>query len=101
MSNVTTITRKPTEQQAMLIKMATSKKGTTRAEVRDALEYDEGAAIPVQSMLKKLERFGYELQTTYGDGTDTRAATYRLVKPEPVAAKPARGTKKTAPRRGA
>jgi hypothetical protein len=56
--------RKPTDQQAILIKLATRKQGVTRPEVRDALGYDAGSNIPVQTMLKTLAaRFGFELVT--------------------------------------
>jgi hypothetical protein len=84
-------TRKPTAQQAMLIKLATGRKGTTRAAVRAALQYEAGAAIPVQRMLKKLERFGFELLAEYGND---RVATYFLQPVEPKIAR--RRTKKAA-----
>jgi hypothetical protein len=75
-------TRQPTKQQSKLIKMASA--GTTRAKVRRVLGYDEGARIGVQTMLKKLERFGYKLRSEIGDD---RTATYFL------------DAKKAAPRR--
>lgn len=78
MTTITTATREPTDQQAMLIKLAMAKRGTTRAAVRDALGYDEHAAIPVQAMLKKLaDRFGYAFSSEIGPD---RVATYRFDK---------------------
>jgi len=76
-----TTTPTPTERQASLIQLASRKRGATRADVRDVLEYGEGAPIPVQAILKQIaERFGFEMTTTYGDGTNTRAATYHFAK---------------------
>lgn len=74
-TNTTTSARKPTEQQTMLMRMA--KKGTTRAAVREALQYDEGAKIPVQTMLKKVaDRFD---MTLVSEPNADRTVTYRMV----------------------
>jgi hypothetical protein len=93
MSNtITTVSsRKPTEQQAALIKMATAKKGTTRAAVRAFLGYEDGANIPVQSMLKKLEQFGFTLRAEIAEGA--RTATYFL---DALVAKPAKAKRAAA-----
>jgi hypothetical protein len=96
-----TNTFKPTERQAMLIKMATSKKGTTRHDVRYALEYGEYAKVPVQAILKQIaERAGYELTSDIGDD---RRAVYRMVKPTPktTAKRPAKKAAKRSARKAA
>jgi hypothetical protein len=98
MTKTTTPDRKPTEQQAMLIKMASRKAGATRADVREALGYADDANIPVQSMLKNIAiRFGYRFNTSYSTGETGRAvAAYHFEKPAVAAKKTAKAPKRRA-----
>jgi hypothetical protein len=94
----TTVTRQPTEQQAMLIKLATRKDGVSRSEVRAALGKpltagEAGGNIPVQAMIKNLQRFGYRYDVKYFENAEEgrpSLAYYRLIKdtsPRKVAAR--------------
>ena len=96
MSTITTPSgATPTERQASLIRMAL--RGVTRAQVRDALEYDAGANIPVQAMLKKIaERYGYDFDAVpTKDGA--RTVAYFMADPRKSAAKPVKAKAKKAP----
>lgn len=86
MTNTIKNVRKPTEQQAMLIKLASRKDGVTRAQVREALGYEAGVNIPVQSMLKHIaERFGYEFDCYLTEGEGRPTAIYCMVAPRKAA----------------
>lgn len=86
-------TRAPTAQQQMLIDLATRKDGVTRAEVRVALGYVDGANIPVQSMLKHIaERFGYVFgnEQFEVEGSNRKIAFYTMRKAAAAAKAPAK-----------
>jgi hypothetical protein len=73
--------RKPTERQQTLIRLATRKRGATRADVRAALNYDAGENVPVQIILKTVAaRFDYRMVTDDGVNKETgrKIAVYRF-----------------------
>ena len=97
--NTVVATRKPTAQQTMLIKLASREKGVTRPEVREALGYEPGANIPVQTMLKNLAtRFGFDMiSEPYENDNGRQGVVYGFRKPVAAAAlKTRRGSKKVA-----
>jgi hypothetical protein len=64
----------PNKDQAKMIELALRKEGVTRAEVRKALKYPEGANVPIQMMLKDLAaRCGYEFVTEEAPNPNTES----------------------------
>jgi hypothetical protein len=93
-------TRAPTAQQQMLIDLATRKDGVTRAEVRTALGYEDGANIPVQTMLKTIAtRFGlvFENELFEVEGSNRKVAFYTMRAPATAAKAKRAAALKTAP----
>ena len=63
-TNTKTEMRPLTDSEKTLLKLGSRKAGVTRAEVREALGYEEGANVAIQTMLKIVaEKRGLELVT--------------------------------------
>jgi hypothetical protein len=101
MAKNTITTRKPTDQQKTIMRLASRSRGVTRNEVLEALGMDQVSyRVPVQIMVKKVAaRFGMEFVTEYIDNPagGPEIAVYGM-RPaaERAAATTARSTRKVA-----